>query len=45
MCEADGGNSEGGHCKAEMTLKVVGLEGDPEIPELVCTSLYDSKPF
>ena len=31
--------------KQRWTLKVAGLEGDPEIPGLVCTSLYDSKPF
>lgn len=27
------------------TLKVAGLEGDCQIPRLICTSLYDSKPF
>ena len=31
--------------KQRWTLKVAGLEGDPQIPGLVCTSLYDSKLF
>ena len=31
--------------KQRWTLKAACLEGDPQIPGLVCTSLYDSKPF
>ena len=27
------------------TLKVVMLCGDPQVPNLICTSLYDQKPF
>ena len=31
--------------KQRWTLKVATLDVDAEIPGLVCTSMYDSKPF
>ena len=30
---------------AQGTLKLAQLQDDPEMPNLICTSLYDQKPF